>query len=602
MLYRSMHRSVAWYQRLERVRLNETVPLPTRLAWCRLDMSCQPNRSKQRAANHYFLLSITIFLILFTPLGMSLKKLKQRHGVGSNAISSRNPSAVRVNGDDAEENEVTPKETHKIPAVTTINEENNITDSLAVTLELMPCINLNPDPQINMQPDFEVADSNTAIFQRSKSELGTLTDKTDSKLSNGVSESCFNKENSVKAIMSFIEKLSPVESSYDVDVNDNEPREKDSSSKLGYVTNVNIDGREQLMKECIENVESSGCFQMNDRDGKIKGKGISSSKGYYKALSLTAAGCVVGLLLRLYRHGSFEASCLSAAKEQARRLLFRLDDFLATQGNLTTLAKQMVFLSMCDKCLLPGQNLASLYTLMFCSIVTYCIDYAEGLLTRQQWSLSVRIGGPTSSVRHLALSTTNIVLEWTKAVTFMTTFVFLLLMLGLEKGLNNYSPNAAYIFFSSMYWITTEKICRKYVLHFMVEKKFRFWDSLEELYVPLLLQLLQLCSMGLFIVPCLYLGYWRLSIAGLVFARADFMKCRSLQLKHSAHLSELSAFRRAEETELREHNDRCSVCLSCMTSARVTSCRHFYHAECLLRIVRASQGRGRCPLCQAPLI
>lgn len=67
----------------------------------------------------------------------------------------------------------------------------------------------------------------------------------------------------------------------------------------------------------------------------------------------------------------------------------------------------------------------------------------EKLATKENWSLSVQMT-EHCRLKHLAMSATKVVLEWTKAVTFIVTLVFMLLVFGLEQGLHHYRPTLPY--------------------------------------------------------------------------------------------------------------------------------------------------------------
>lgn len=298
----------------------------------------------------------------------------------------------------------------------------------------------------------------------------------------------------------------------------------------------------------------------------------------------------------------FTSHSLPGAMQDAWRYWQGLEQGLRYQNNLATLLKQMVFLSVCERVLLPGQKLSALYTLMFCSIVTYCLGYAAEIFYRQHWNLFVRVGGPTSSIRHLALSTTNIVLEWTKAVTFITTVVFLLLMLGLEKGLVDYTPTAPYMMIATLYWVASERVCTKTLTNWLLDHRLVCFETLEEVYLPLLLEIIQLSMIGLFTVPCLLMGNFKLGLAGILVIRVEYLQFLHDYFNLSSHLAKLSYFRPASPKELSQLNDRCAICLATMDTARVTSCQHYYHAECLLQLLKLAPHEGpKCPICQTGL-
>ena len=94
---------------------------------------------------------------------------------------------------------------------------------------------------------------------------------------------------------------------------------------------------------------------------------------------------------------------------------------------------------LCNRVFVPAQRVTSLYSLMFYNVVAYCVSYIKELIEKEDWSPWVRMT-EHSNLKHLAMSATKIVLEWTKAVTFIITVVFMLLVFGLEQGLEHYRP------------------------------------------------------------------------------------------------------------------------------------------------------------------
>ena len=111
----------------------------------------------------------------------------------------------------------------------------------------------------------------------------------------------------------------------------------------------------------------------------------------------------------------------------------------------------------CERALVPGQRVACLYSLMFYNVAAYCSSYIRELVTKEDWSLTVPVADH-SRVKHLAMTATRLVLEWTKAVTFVITIVFMLLVFGLERGLEHYHPTGAYTVVTWLYYMATEKV------------------------------------------------------------------------------------------------------------------------------------------------
>ncbi|KAK7076390.1 hypothetical protein SK128_007187, partial [Halocaridina rubra] len=218
------------------------------------------------------------------------------------------------------------------------------------------------------------------------------------------------------------------------------------------------------------------------------------------------------------------------------------------------------------------------------------------LTEREDWSMYVNIAR-TSNVRHLALSTTKIVLEWTKAITFIITVVFMLLVFGLEKGLKNYTPTTPYLFITGFYFLLTEKVFIEMFSTWLDYRKFDYFEGMEVFYCPALLLAMQITLSSFLVFLCLVCGNFRLVILSS-FTNIR-VKYRELMEKYihplNSELSDLSYYRAASPSEIRGHDDVCAICLTIMTCARITPCQHFFHADCLRRCLKESY---KCPICQ----
>ena len=115
---------------------------------------------------------------------------------------------------------------------------------------------------------------------------------------------------------------------------------------------------------------------------------------------------------------------------------------------------------------------------------------------------------------HLALSTTNIVLELTRGVTFLTTLLFIFLMVGLHEELTGYTPSLAYLTVAATYWFLSENDCRLATKNYLMEHRICCLDTLEEVYLPFLQETLMLTTMTLCALWCLLIGQLQLGVAG----------------------------------------------------------------------------------------
>jgi len=297
---------------------------------------------------------------------------------------------------------------------------------------------------------------------------------------------------------------------------------------------------------------------------------------------------------------SFEVKIFNFARRVLTRTLRKIRIFeegFMKMKNICSLFNQLIFFLLCERLLLTTYAVSSLYTLMFFTVITYCVGYIKELVERVDWNMVITVG----SVRHLAMTTTYIVLEWTKAITFIITVVFMLLVFSLEKGLKDYSPTVPFIIITGVYYMTVEKIYVEIFSNWFDNKKFNYFEGLESLYNPVIICIIQIFLSVILTLLNISPSKVRLLILACFFNIR--LKYRELSDNHitplKQELSILSAYRQASFTELAKHDDVCAVCLYFMSSARVTPCFHFFHADCLRRCLRES---SKCPICHYEIL
>lgn len=259
---------------------------------------------------------------------------------------------------------------------------------------------------------------------------------------------------------------------------------------------------------------------------------------------------------------------------------------------------------MCDRVILcgmaegecPHKKATGLYSLMFYNVIAYCVNYIKELIEKEDWSPYVNMT-THSNLKHLAMSATKIVLEWTKAVTFIITVTFMLLVFGLEQGLQNYHPTAFYTVVTWLYYMCTEKVFFEMFPQVLIMLKSERLEALENLYAPVILRCYTILVSSILVIFLIVLGQLRfafLSFYITVFLRAKdtFMNCYKDLRNEQAVLAQ---FRYATPEELQEWDDICAVCLSPMIRARVTPCHHLFHSDCLRLCLNNSQN---CPMCK----
>ncbi|KAK9874088.1 hypothetical protein WA026_002444 [Henosepilachna vigintioctopunctata] len=284
--------------------------------------------------------------------------------------------------------------------------------------------------------------------------------------------------------------------------------------------------------------------------------------------------------------------------------LNRCENIFIKMSNISNLTTQLIFFLVCDRVLLcdmagkrcPQKKITGLYTLMFYNVIAYCVSYIKELIEKEDWSVTVNMT-QHSNIKHVALSATKIVLEWTKAVTFIITVTFMLLVFGLEQGLQHYQPTAFYTFITWTYYISTEKVFVEVFPNLLTLFKIRYFEALEALYAPVLLKSYTILLAAIFVSILFFYGLVRFTF--LAFYLTVYLKTKDMVVNCLKDLQKernvLDQFRYATSEEIENCDDVCAVCLSPMESARVTPCQHMFHAICLRHCLNNSE---TCPICK----
>ncbi|XP_026314970.1 uncharacterized protein LOC113226532 isoform X2 [Hyposmocoma kahamanoa] len=280
--------------------------------------------------------------------------------------------------------------------------------------------------------------------------------------------------------------------------------------------------------------------------------------------------------------------------------LERTEKLFLQMSNLSTMISQLLMFTACDRLFVAQGKLTSLYSLMFYNVITYSVNYVREICTKEDWSPYVNVTRH-SRVKHLAMSATKIVLEWTKAVTFIVTITFILLTLGLEQGLEHFRPTFLYVAITGIYYLLTEKTFLELWPLALSAMKLEKLEGMEPLYCGLWARGITL-GLAIPLVPALaWCERWRLAVFLFyicVYIHGRYRFGEAL-MKFNEARDSLSKFRRATPEELSTLEDVCAVCLGTMKSARVTPCAHYFHADCLRRCLAATD---RCPICVRPYV
>lgn len=171
------------------------------------------------------------------------------------------------------------------------------------------------------------------------------------------------------------------------------------------------------------------------------------------------------------------------------------------------------------------------------------------------------------------MSATKIVLEWTKAVTFIVTITFILLTFGLEQGLEHYKPTALYTLITGTYYMLTEKTFLELWPIAISALKLERLEGMEALYCQLWARGVT-TVLAIPLVPGLaWYGRWRLSVLLLyinIWVHGKYRLGEALDKIIEARGS-LARFRRATPEELATLEDVCAVCLGTMRSLNTLS-------------------------------
>ncbi|XP_050672038.1 uncharacterized protein LOC126970255 [Leptidea sinapis] len=279
--------------------------------------------------------------------------------------------------------------------------------------------------------------------------------------------------------------------------------------------------------------------------------------------------------------------------DRAERLFLQLN-------NLSTMISQLLIFAACDRLFVSRGRLTCLYSLMFYNVITYSVNYIREICTKEDWSPYVNVTRH-SRVKHLAMSATKIVLEWTKAVTFVVTMTFILLTLGLEQGLDHYKPNFLYTIITATYYLLTEKTFLELWPLALAALKLERLEGMEVLYSGVWARGVT-TAIAVPLVPALS-WHERYRLAFLLAYICVYVHGRhrlgEALVKFNEACDSLARFRRATPEELSTLEDVCAVCLGTMKSARVTPCAHFFHADCLRRCLATTD---RCPICVRPYV
>ena len=168
---------------------------------------------------------------------------------------------------------------------------------------------------------------------------------------------------------------------------------------------------------------------------------------------------------------------------------------------------QMIVFMLSERIFLSGQKLTSLYSLMFYNLITYSVVYISEIIRKFNYSLNFQT---ILSAQHVTNSTTKVILEhtlkfhtisrnpfdahtqvlleWTREVTFVITVLSILFVLGLRQGLHQYHPTWTYLCITGLYYIMTEKTWVLQFPAFLTIFRLDMLESFESVWAHIILK------------------------------------------------------------------------------------------------------------------
>nr|XP_022908702.1 E3 ubiquitin-protein ligase RNF139-like [Onthophagus taurus] len=260
---------------------------------------------------------------------------------------------------------------------------------------------------------------------------------------------------------------------------------------------------------------------------------------------------------------------------------------------------QFFFLALCEVAVIRSKHseterkeermISGLTTLLFYSVFGYFVSRVREIYVNE-----IQRRGPTprhshhSSYRQYAYWICKIVIEWAKTIVIVICLR--------EQGLN-YQPNAFYNVVTFIYYICTEKITSESIEALVTLCGFTTFDSMEYLFVPIILKSTTALLSFILIGSLLNTPYGKYALLSSYFLLYLNLKdlCRNYIYPLIIEKRTYASFRMASNNDLETWDDICAVCLNKMSKARITPCNHLFHPLCLKRCLKNSL---QCPLCK----
>lgn len=161
--------------------------------------------------------------------------------------------------------------------------------------------------------------------------------------------------------------------------------------------------------------------------------------------------------------------------------------------------------------------------------------------------------------------------------------------------------NSSQLYSSFIYLALSEPLVEEFIVRELKLKRHPIFEDLEELYVSMMLQLVQILT-STYLCACLPMRDFILLILALYtciyipWEQTIVQSYRPLLME----LKVMERFKSVSNSEMQTYSDRtCPICLDDMDGGRLTPCNHCFHATCIRRSLKVS---AKCPKCRQDLL
>ncbi|KAL1501136.1 hypothetical protein ABEB36_006520 [Hypothenemus hampei] len=271
--------------------------------------------------------------------------------------------------------------------------------------------------------------------------------------------------------------------------------------------------------------------------------------------------------------------------------IHNMEQFLVKLHNIYAFLSQISFFIMCQEHFNQSHNdfdknvIVALSTVLFYSVFGYFSTRVRDIYQGNRARTGTHRN--PSFINYLKWFC-KIVLEWAKAVVIVLCLR--------EQGIH-YDPKLSYSIVTFLYYLCTERIFVEVFPQLVEAYNFQSLDSLEHLYVPLVMNTIAITAGLLLALYSFYMNNSILVLLAMYFA--VYLRIKDAYFNYYeilvAEREIFSSFIVATRKDIEKWDDICAVCLNNMSKARITPCNHLFHPYCLKQCLRNS---FYCPLCK----